>query len=92
VLLNLLSFEVDIWGRVKKIKNARAADLRAAEEDRNTVLSTVVSTVAAAYLQLRELDLELEISQRTLATREESLRIIKLRADRGWPRHWTSPG
>jgi len=83
VLLNLLNFEVDIWGRVKKIKNARAADLRAAEEDRNTVLSTVVSTVAAAYLQLRELDLELEISQRTLATREESLRIIKLRADKG---------
>jgi multidrug efflux system outer membrane protein len=83
VLLNLLNFEVDIWGRVKKIKNARAADLRAAEEDRNTVLTTVVSTVAAAYLQLRELDLELEISQRTLVTREESLRIIKLRADKG---------
>ena len=83
VLLNLLNFEIDIWGRVRKIKNARAADLRAAEEDRNTVLSTVVSTVAAAYLQLRELDLELEISQRTLVTREESLRIIKLRADAG---------
>jgi multidrug efflux system outer membrane protein len=83
VLLNLLNFEIDIWGRVRKIKNARVADLKAAEEDRNTVLSTVVSTVAAAYLQLRELDLELEISQRTLTTREESLRIIKLRADAG---------
>ena len=83
VLLNLLNFEIDIWGRVRKIKNARAADLRAAEEDRNTVLSTVVSAVATAYLQLRELDLELEISQRTLTTREESLRIIKLRADAG---------
>ena len=83
VLLNLLNFEIDIWGRVKKIKNARVADLKAAEEDRNTVLSTVVSTVAAAYLQLRELDLELEISQRTLVTREESLRIIKLRTDQG---------
>ncbi len=83
VLLNLLNFEIDIWGRVKKIKNARQADLRAAEEDRNTVLSTVVSTVAAAYLQLRELDLELEISQRTLQPREASLRIIKLRADAG---------
>ena len=43
----------------------------------------MVSTVAAAYLQLRELDLELDISQRTLATREESLRIIKLRTDAG---------
>jgi len=83
VLLNLLNFEIDIWGRVRKIKNARLADLRASEEDRNTVLTTVVSTVAAAYLQLRELYLELEISQRTLVTREESLRIIKLRTDAG---------
>ena len=83
VLLNLLNFEIDIWGRVRKIKNARLADLRAAEEDRNTVLATVVSTVAAAYLQLRELDLELDISRRTLVTREESLRIIKLRTDAG---------
>ncbi len=83
VLLNLLNFEIDIWGRVRKIKNARNADLKAAEEDRNTVLAVVVSTVAAAYLQLRELDLELDISRRTLATREESLRIIRLRADKG---------
>ena len=83
VLLNLLNFEIDIWGRVRKIKNARLADLKASEEDRNTVLATVVSTVAAAYLQLRELDLELDISQRTLVTREESLRIIKLRTDAG---------
>ena len=83
VLLNLLNFEIDIWGRVKKIKNARRADLKAAEEDRNFVLATVVSAVATAYFQLRELDLELDISQRTLATRRESLRIIKLRADAG---------
>jgi outer membrane protein, multidrug efflux system len=83
VLLNLLNFEIDIWGRVRKIKNARVADLKAAEEDRNFVLATVVTTVATAYFQLRELDLELEISQRTLETRRESLRIIKLRADAG---------
>jgi len=83
VLLNMLNFEIDIWGRVRKIKNARNADLKAAEEDRNDVLATVVSTVATAYFQLRELDLELEISRRTLATRLESLRIIKLRAATG---------
>ena len=83
VLLNLLNFEIDIWGRVRKIKNARQADLRATEEDRNTILSVVVSTVATAYFQLRELDLELDISQRTLTTRRESLRIIRLRADAG---------
>jgi len=83
VLLNLLNFEIDIWGRVRKIKNARRADLKAAEEDRNFVLATVVSTVATAYFQLRELDLELDISKRTLATRQESLRIIKLRKEKG---------
>lgn len=83
VLLNLLNFEIDIWGRVRKIKNARRAELKAAEEDRNTVLTSVVSTVATAYFQLRELDLELDISKRTLATRQESLRIIRLRADAG---------
>ncbi len=83
VLLNLLNFEIDIWGRVRKIKNSRLADLRATEQDRNTVIAAVVTTVAIAYFQLRELDLELEISQRTLAIRQESLRIIKLRADAG---------
>jgi multidrug efflux system outer membrane protein len=83
VLMNLLNFEIDIWGRVRKIKNARNAELKAAVEDQNTVLSTVVSTVAIAYFQLRELDLELEIARRTLATRQESLRIIRLRATAG---------
>jgi multidrug efflux system outer membrane protein len=83
VLLNLLTFEVDLWGRVRNTKNARGADLKASEEDRNAVLTAVVSSVATAYLQLRELDLELDISQRTLATRRESLRIITLRSNAG---------
>jgi multidrug efflux system outer membrane protein len=83
VLLNLLTFEIDIWGRVRNTKNARAADLAATEEDRNAALTVVVSSVATAYLQLRELDLELDISQRTLATRRESLRIITLRTNAG---------
>jgi len=83
VLLNLLTFEVDLWGRVRNTKNARAADLKASEEDRNAVLTVVVSSVATAYLQLRELDLELDISQRTLVTRQESLRIITLRSNAG---------
>jgi len=83
VLLNLLTFELDLWGRVRNTKNARAADLKASEEDRNTVLAMVVSSVATAYLQLRELDLELDISQKTLVARQESLRIIKLRSEAG---------
>ena len=81
--LNLLSFELDVWGRVRKQKKAAREELRASEEDRKAVLTTVVGDVAAGYFTLIALDNELEISKRTLATREESLRIIELRQQGG---------
>jgi len=83
VLLNLLSFELDIWGRVRKETAATKSDLLATEEARLAVITTIVSDVATAYFSLREFDFELEISKRTLTSREESLRIIKLRQERG---------
>src|SRR6185369_12803153 len=79
VLLNLLSFELDVWGRVLQQTKAARADLRASEEDRKAVLTTVVGDVAGGYFTLIELDSELDIAKRTLAAREESLRLIKLR-------------
>lgn len=81
--LNLLSFELDVWGRVRQQKKAAREELRASEEDRKTVLTTVVSDVAAGYFTLIALDTELQIDKRTLAAREESLRIIKLRQQGG---------
>lgn len=83
VLLNMLSFELDIWGRLRKQTEAARADLLASEENRKAVLTTIVADVTAAYFSLRELDFELEIAKRTLASRQESLRIITLRAERG---------
>ena len=83
VLLNLLTFEIDIWGRLRKQTAAARADLRATEEERRVVISTLISDVATAYFGLRELDFELEISRRTLASRQESLRLIRLRQQRG---------
>ena len=83
ILLNLFSFELDIWGRLRKQTEAARADLRATEDDRRAVLTTIVSDVATAYFSLRELDYELDISRRTLSSREESLRIIRLRQERG---------
>jgi multidrug efflux system outer membrane protein len=71
--LNLLSFEVDIWGRLRRSTEAARANLLSAEENRKAVVTTLVSDVATAYLHLRELDYELEISKRTLATRRDSL-------------------
>ena len=83
VLLNLLTFELDIWGRLRKQTQAARADLLATEEARKAILTTVVADVAASYFALRELDVELEIARRTLESRQESLRIILLRAERG---------
>jgi outer membrane protein, multidrug efflux system len=83
VLLNLLSFEVDIWGRLRRATESAKADLLASEETRKAVITTLVSDVATAYFNLRELDVELEIEKRTLATRQESLRIITSRQQRG---------
>ncbi len=83
ILLNLLTFELDIWGRLRKQTEAARADLLASEEARKAVLTTIVADVAASYFSLRELDFELEIAKRTLTSREESLRIITLRAERG---------
>ena len=81
--LHLLTFELDIWGRARKATEAARADLLASEEARQSVITTIVSDVATSYYNLRELDYELEIANTTLASREESLRIVKLRYDRG---------
>ena len=81
--LNLLSFEVDIWGRLRRATEAARAQLLGADETRNTVMITLLSDVASQYFSLRELDYELEISQRTLATRQASLELIKNRQSGG---------
>jgi len=77
--LQLLSFEVDIWGRLRRATEAARANLLGAEETRKAVVTTLVSDVATAYFSLRELDYTLEITQRTLQTREESLNLTKSR-------------
>jgi NodT family efflux transporter outer membrane factor (OMF) lipoprotein len=79
ISLNLLSFEVDLWGKLRRATEAARANLLNAEENRKTVITTLVSDVATAYLSMRELDHELEISNETLETRQESLNLVKSR-------------
>ena len=81
--LNLLSFELDIWGRLRRATEAARANLLGAEENRKAVVTTLVSDVATSYFSLRELDYELDISKETLATRQESLRLIQTRQGGG---------
>jgi NodT family efflux transporter outer membrane factor (OMF) lipoprotein len=81
--LNLLSFEVDIWGRLRRATEAARANLLNAEENRKAVVTTLVADVATNYLTLRELDDEMEISRRTLSSRRESLELIESRQGGG---------
>ena len=81
--LNLLSFEVDIWGRLRRATEAARANLLSADETRKAVITTLVSDVASAYFNLLELDSEFDISRRTLATRQASLDLIKSRQNGG---------
>ncbi|MEN6625801.1 MAG: efflux transporter outer membrane subunit [Candidatus Sumerlaeia bacterium] len=78
-----LSYEADLWGRIRRGSEAARAELLATEDARRTITSALVADVARNYFELRELDLELDIARRTLQTRTESERLIKLRLDHG---------
>jgi multidrug efflux system outer membrane protein len=77
--IGLSSFELDLWGRLRRATEAARADLLASEENRKAVATVLVSDVAGAYFSLLELDMELAIAKRTLAVREDSLKLIQSR-------------
>ncbi|MGA9753206.1 MAG: efflux transporter outer membrane subunit [Acidobacteriota bacterium] len=79
-----VSFEVDLWGRLRRATESAREQLLATEEARRSVTLTLVSDVAATYLLLRDLDARLDISRQTLASYRENYRLIKLRYDAGW--------
>jgi multidrug efflux system outer membrane protein len=78
-----LSFELDIWGRLRRASEAARAELLATEEARNVVQMALVSDVATAYLHLRQLDLELETTRRNVTSRRDSLQIVRDRFEAG---------
>lgn len=78
-----LSWELDFWGKFRRATEAARAQLLASEWGQRAVMSTLVASVASAYFQLRELDLELDISKRTLQARDESLRLTKIKEQGG---------
>ena len=83
VFLNLFTFEIDIWGRLRRATESARAQLLATDWNRKTVITTLISDVTTAYFNLLELDMELAIARNTLATREESLRLIKTQLQGG---------
>ena len=78
-----LAWELDFWGKFRRATESARANLLSQEWAQRQVIRSLVSDVASAYFQLRELDLELEISRQTLASRKDSLRLTQILADGG---------
>jgi multidrug efflux system outer membrane protein len=74
---------LDVWGRVRRLKESELAQYLATEEAQHGVTATVIADTTAAYLTLRELDLELEIAEKTRTVAEDSLRLTRLRQQQG---------
>ena len=78
-----LAWELDFWGKYRRATESARASLLATQWAREAIVNTLVSDVATAYFQLRSLDLQLEISQRTLASRRDSLQLTQTLANGG---------
>jgi NodT family efflux transporter outer membrane factor (OMF) lipoprotein len=78
-----VGWELDIWGRLRRLTESARAQYLASEEARRGVTTTLVADVSSRYFQLRELDLELEIARKTREIAENGLRLTTLRRNRG---------
>jgi multidrug efflux system outer membrane protein len=77
------SWELDLWGRVRRVVESADAQALAAQDDRDGVLLMLSSQVATTYWQLRGLDADLAILKSALATRRESEQLIEARFNAG---------
>lgn len=77
------SWEIDLWGKLRRATEAARADLLSTEEARRSVILTLVSSVANSYINLRDLDKQLEITKQTAKNYKEGYEIFKLRFQYG---------
>jgi outer membrane protein, multidrug efflux system len=77
------SWEIDLWGRIRRQTEAARAQLLASEDARRGVIMSLVGSAAGGYINLRDLDRQLEIARATAKARGESYEIFKLRYEGG---------
>jgi len=82
VFLNA-SWEIDLWGKLRRASEAARANLLSSEDARRAVILTLVTSVASSYVNLRDLDKQYEIAKQTVDSRAESYRLFKLRFEGG---------
>lgn len=81
--LSMPSWEIDFWGRISSLKQQALAQYLATEEGRKSAQISLIATVASTWLSLQADEELLTISRRTLSTREQSIKLTKLRLDAG---------
>lgn len=81
--LGISSWEIDFFGRVASLREQALAQYLATEEGRNAAQLSLVASVASGWLNLLADEELLKLSRQTLATREESVRLMKMRLDAG---------
>ena len=77
------SWEIDLWGRIRRQSEAAYANVLATDEARRGVILTLVAQVANSYLQLRGLDAQLDVAKKTLGTYKESVELFTLQFQYG---------
>ncbi|HTS47072.1 MAG TPA: efflux transporter outer membrane subunit, partial [Bryobacteraceae bacterium] len=78
-----LAWDLDLWGRIRRLTEAARAQYLATDEARHGVVLSLISDVMTSYFGLREQDLELEIAHQTRDAAVQSLRLMQLREQRG---------
>ena len=78
------SWEIDLWGRIRRETEAARANLLASEEARRGVTLTMISAVIVGYITLLDLDEQLRVSEATVAGRAKSVDVFEKRLDAGW--------
>jgi NodT family efflux transporter outer membrane factor (OMF) lipoprotein len=78
-----VGWELDVWGRLRRLSEAARAQYLATEEARHGVTTTLIADVTQTYLALRELDLELDIARRTRDVANDALRLVEARRTGG---------
>jgi multidrug efflux system outer membrane protein len=77
------SWEIDLFGRLRRATEAARADMLALQENQKAVMQALVAQVAAAYFDLREYDAELEYVRESIQTREKSVNLVAARVEGG---------
>jgi multidrug efflux system outer membrane protein len=83
LLAATMSWEIDLWGRLRRLRESSLAQFLASEENRRGVIVSLIGDVAQAYFNLQSLDLQLAVAHRTVESRQETLALFQEREQGG---------